>query len=70
MKICLQVRFRREVYDEKYKQESFEVLLLGEVEIVDKMSVSEINKFLHLWTSSEMPKQTHANMVCALRYVI
>jgi len=39
------------------------VLLIREVELVDRLATSQLNKFLSQYVSNTLPKQTHANMV-------
>lgn len=57
------VRFQHEKYPETTSQASRQILLIQEVEIRDRLASSQINKFLYLYTSESMPRQSHANMV-------
>ena len=57
------VRVQHEVYPESAEQASRFVLLVNEIEVLDKLKSSSINKFLHVFTSESMPRPTHANMV-------
>ncbi|XP_072387744.1 autophagy-related protein 2 homolog A isoform X1 [Diabrotica undecimpunctata] len=57
------VRFQHEVYPETTTQASRQVLIISDVEIVDRLESSQINKFLYQYTSQSRPKQSHAHMV-------
>ena len=59
----LQLRMQHEVYPEDQKQSTRFVLLIREIELVDRLAASQLNKFLSQYVSNTMPKQTHANMV-------
>ena len=59
----LQLRMQHEVYPEDTTQSTRFVLLVREVELVDRLAASQLNKFLSQYVSNTMPKQTHANMV-------
>ena len=59
----LQLRMQHEVYPEDQKQSTRFVLLVREIELVDRLAASQLNKFLSQYVSNTMPKQTHANMV-------
>ena len=54
---------QHEVYPEDKEQSSRFVLLVREIELVDRLAASQLNKFLSQYVSNTMPKQTHANMV-------
>ena len=54
---------QHEVYPEDTTQSTRFVLLVREVELVDRLAASQLNKFLSQYVSNTMPKQTHANMV-------
>ncbi len=57
-------RFQYEIYDEKQKAASRIVFAIHEFEIRDRLLArSEINKFLYLYTTTEAPRRTHADMV-------
>lgn len=58
-----QVRCQHEVYPVHTRQASRQVLIIAEFEVRDRLATSQINKFLYQYTSENMPKQTHANMV-------
>ncbi|XP_065883382.1 autophagy-related protein 2 homolog B-like isoform X2 [Dysidea avara] len=57
------LRLQHEVYPEDKEQSMRFVLLIREVELVDRLVSSQLNKFLSQYVSNTMPKQTHANMV-------
>ncbi|CAG9863843.1 unnamed protein product [Phyllotreta striolata] len=57
------VRFQHEVYPETTKQASRQVLIISDVEIVDRLESSQFNKFLYQYTSQTRPKQSHAHMI-------
>lgn len=57
------VKFQHEIYPENAQQASRQVLLIHEFEIRDKLSSSQINKFLYQYSSESNPRQSHANMV-------
>lgn len=57
------VRFQHEVYPETTTQASRQILIISDVEIVDKLESSQFNKFLYQYTSQTRPKQSHAHMV-------
>ncbi|KAK9497547.1 hypothetical protein O3M35_004247 [Rhynocoris fuscipes] len=57
------VRFQHEIYPDKAPQASREVLLIHEFEIRDRLSSSQINKFLYQYSSESSPRQSHANML-------
>ena len=54
---------QHEVYPEDKEQSTRFVLLVREIELVDRLAASQLNKFLSQYVSNTMPKQTHANMV-------
>ena len=56
------VRFQHESYPETTTEASRQVLLIGEIEIRDRLASSHINKFLYQYTCEAKPRQTHANM--------
>ena len=56
------VRFQHEVYPEDTTQASRQILLINEIEIIDRLHNSNINKFLYQYSSEEKPRQSHANM--------
>ncbi|XP_046351358.1 autophagy-related protein 2 homolog A-like isoform X1 [Haliotis rufescens] len=57
------VRCQHEVYPVHTRQASRQVLIIAEFEVRDRLATSQINKFLYQYTSENMPKQTHANML-------
>lgn len=57
------VKFLHEVYPESGLQASRQVLAINDVEIRDRLKLSNINKFLYQYTSEARPKQSHAHMV-------
>ncbi|CAG0883695.1 unnamed protein product [Darwinula stevensoni] len=59
----LKMSFQHEVYPESTPQASRQVLVISDIEILDRLSSSQINKFLYLYSSEAMPRQTHANML-------
>ena len=52
-----------ESFPENKEQSSRQIILINEVEIRDRLASSKINKFLYQYTSDNLPKQTHAQMV-------
>lgn len=57
------IRFQHEVYPETTVQASRQVLIISDVEIVDRLESSQFNKFLYQYTSQSRPKQSQAHMV-------
>ncbi|KAL3873570.1 hypothetical protein ACJMK2_036667 [Sinanodonta woodiana] len=57
------VRFQHENYPLSAKHVARQVLLVYDIEILDRLKSSKINKFLYLYSSEEKPRRTHANMV-------
>ena len=55
-----------ESFPETTEQASRQIILVQEVELRDRLASSKINKFLYRYTSENMPRQTHANMVSGL----
>uniref|UniRef100_A0A8C5N3S7 Autophagy related 2B n=1 Tax=Leptobrachium leishanense TaxID=445787 RepID=A0A8C5N3S7_9ANUR len=69
---CTQVKFQHEVYphggqnDETPTCEqpvSRQVFIVQDLEIRDRLASSQMNKFLHLYSSKEMPRKAHSNML-------
>ncbi len=58
-----QVRMQHETYPSSYEQSSRLVVLVGDVEVRDRLTDSHINKLLYQYTTEAMPKQAHASMV-------
>ena len=65
----LQIRFRYEVYPQTAKQASRFKLLVNNIEMRDRVSASEINKFLVKLVDKEHPMQSSAYMVSCYPYV-
>ena len=42
---------------------SRQVFIVQDLEIRDRLASSQMNKFLYLYTSKEMPRKAHSNMV-------
>ncbi|CAG9820878.1 unnamed protein product [Phaedon cochleariae] len=57
------VRFQHEVYPETTTQASRQILIISDVEIIDRLETSQINKFLYQYSSQARPKQSHAHMI-------
>ncbi|KAI6657385.1 Autophagy-related protein 2-like protein B [Oopsacas minuta] len=57
------VKLQHEVYPPTAEQCSRFVLLVNDIEVLDKLKSSSINKFLHVFTSEAMPRPTHANIL-------
>ena len=57
------VKLQHEIYPTDSEQSSRFVVLINDVEVLDKLQSSSLNKFLHVFTSEAMPRPTHANMV-------
>ncbi|BES90892.1 autophagy-specific gene 2 [Nesidiocoris tenuis] len=57
------VKFLHEIYPEQSVYASRQVLLIHEFEIRDKLSTSNINKFLYQYSSESSPRQSNANMM-------
>ncbi|XP_063242394.1 autophagy-related protein 2 homolog A [Bacillus rossius redtenbacheri] len=57
------VRFQHEVYPEHRREASRQVLLVGEVEVRDRLASSRINKLLYQYVSEAHPRQSHASML-------
>lgn len=54
---------QHETYPPNCEQVSRQVLLINEVEVLDRLTSSPYNKFLYQYTSESTPKQTYASMV-------
>lgn len=67
----LQVRFQHEVYPQTQgasgsaqdQPVSRQVFFVQDLEIRDRLATSQMNKFLYLYSSKEMPRKAHSNMV-------
>ncbi|KAM9294636.1 LOW QUALITY PROTEIN: autophagy-related protein 2 homolog B [Gastrophryne carolinensis] len=61
------VKFQHEVYpqaDPAVEQlVSRQVFIVQDLEIRDRLATSQMNKFLHLYCSKEMPRKAHSNML-------
>lgn len=68
---CPQVRFQHEVYPQAHvtsgstadQPVSRQVFIVQDLEIRDRLATSQMNKFLYLYSSKEMPRKAHSNMV-------
>uniref|UniRef100_A0A8C7DGC0 Autophagy related 2B n=1 Tax=Oncorhynchus kisutch TaxID=8019 RepID=A0A8C7DGC0_ONCKI len=66
-----QVRFQHEVYPQvpvasgsaADQPVSRQVLIVQDLEIRDRLATSQMNKFLYLYSSKEMPRTAHSNML-------
>lgn len=66
-----QVRFQHEVYPQTQGSSgstvdhavSRQVFIVQDLEIRDRLATSQMNKFLYLYSSKEMPRKAHSNMV-------
>ena len=66
-----QVRFQHEVYPHSPgapgstadQPVSRQVFTVQDLEIRDRLATSQMNKFLYLYSSKEMPRKAHSNMV-------
>uniref|UniRef100_A0A4W5MYX1 Autophagy related 2B n=1 Tax=Hucho hucho TaxID=62062 RepID=A0A4W5MYX1_9TELE len=66
-----QVRFQHEVYPQAPvasgsaadQPVSRQVLIVQDLEIRDRLATSQMNKFLYLYSSKEMPRTAHSNML-------
>lgn len=63
-----QVRFQHEVYPQAPQATaeqpvSRQVFTVQDLEIRDRLATSQMNKFLYLYSSKEMPRKAHSNMV-------
>ncbi|XP_029634311.1 autophagy-related protein 2 homolog B isoform X1 [Octopus sinensis] len=59
----MKVRMQHETYPPNCEQVSRQVLLINEVEVLDRLASSPYNKFLYQYTSESTPKQTYASML-------
>lgn len=67
----LQVRFQHDVYPQTQvaaapavdQPVSRQVFVVQDLEIRDRLAASQMNKFLYLYSSKEMPRKAHSNMV-------
>ncbi|XP_068110885.1 autophagy-related protein 2 homolog B isoform X2 [Hyperolius riggenbachi] len=66
------VKFQHEVYPEAEpvfalplteQPVSRQVFIVQDLEIRDRLASSQMNKFLHLYSSKEMPRKAHSNML-------
>ena len=65
-----QLRIQHETYPKNTEQSSQVILLINDLEIRDRLTQSQINKFLYQYTTEAMPRQSHANMVRTLALLI
>lgn len=49
---------------------SRQVFIVQDLEIRDRLATSQMNKFLYLYCSKEMPRKAHSNMVCLWKILI
>jgi len=69
--VLYQVRFQHEVYTQMAPEAglsteqpvSRQVFSVQDLEIRDRLASSMMNKFLYLYSSKEMPRKAHSNMV-------
>lgn len=69
--LFFQVRFQHEVYPQAPmasgsaadQPKSRQVFIVQDLEIRDRLASSHMNKFLYLYSSKEMPRTAHSNMV-------
>lgn len=69
--LFLQVRFQHDVYPQTQVSSgpaadqpvSRQVFVVQDLEIRDRLAASQMNKFLYLYSSKEMPRKAHSNMV-------
>ena len=54
---------QHETYPSDCEQSSRLVVLVGDIEVRDRLADSHINKLLYQYTTEAMPKQAHASMV-------
>lgn len=59
----LQVQFQWEIYPLDSQYSSRYILLVYDIEVRDRLAVSQINKFLYQYATKDLPRQSHANMV-------
>lgn len=65
------MRFQHEVYPQAQvtsgpavdQPVSRQVFVVQDLEIRDRLATSQMNKFLYLYSSKEMPRKAHSNMV-------
>jgi len=57
------IQFLHEVFPENAVQICRDVLTVQDIEIKDRLSTSQINKFLYQYSSEDRPKQSSSNMV-------
>lgn len=65
------MRFQHEVYLQTQvasgsavdQPVSRQVFVVQDLEIRDRLATSQMNKFLYLYSSKEMPRKAHSNMV-------
>lgn len=65
------VRFQHDVYPQAQgasgptvdQPVSRQVFVVQDLEIRDRLAASQMNKFLYLYSSKEMPRKAHSNMV-------
>ncbi|XP_037687836.1 autophagy-related protein 2 homolog B isoform X2 [Choloepus didactylus] len=71
-KATIQVKFQHEVFpprkpecDSSFLEHpvSRQVFIVQELEIRDRLATSQMNKFLYLYCSKEMPRKAHSNML-------
>lgn len=65
------VRFQHDVYSQAQRASgptvdqpmSRQMFVVQDLEIRDRLAASQMNKFLYLYSSKEMPRKAHSNMV-------
>uniref|UniRef100_T1JN27 Autophagy-related protein 2 n=1 Tax=Strigamia maritima TaxID=126957 RepID=T1JN27_STRMM len=57
------VRFQYEKYPISALKGVWQILLIQDVEVRDRLASSQFNKFLYQYSSETVPRQTHANMI-------
>lgn len=65
------MRFQHDVYPQSQvaavpavdQPVSRQVFVVQDLEIRDRLAASQMNKFLYLYSSKEMPRKAHSNMV-------
>lgn len=61
---------QHETYPSHTEQASRQILVISDVEIRDRLTVSGINKLLYQYSSETLPKQTNSNMVSGNLFIV
>ncbi|GIX76500.1 autophagy-related protein 2 homolog B [Caerostris extrusa] len=61
--VLKKLKFQKEIYPEDTEQSVRNILLIHDVEIIDKLKSSNINTFFYQYVCQKIPRQSSANMI-------